>query len=75
MVEVRIGVRDIAREITFESDESAEEIAEQVSRAVEGGSGVLSLTDERGRRIMVPVSGLGYVDVGAAERGKVGFGR
>lgn len=74
-VEVRIGVRDIAREITFESRESAEDIVEQVNQAVERGSGVLSLVDEKGRRIMVPVSGLGYVDVGATERGQVGFGR
>ncbi|HET7306146.1 MAG TPA: DUF3107 domain-containing protein [Segeticoccus sp.] len=74
-MEVRIGVRDIAREIAFESDESAEAVAEQVNKAVEAGSGVLALTDDKGRRVMVPVAGLGYVDIGATERGQVGFGR
>ncbi|HET8599927.1 MAG TPA: DUF3107 domain-containing protein [Segeticoccus sp.] len=74
-MEVRIGVRDIAREITFESHESADTITEQVSKAVDAGSGVLSFIDERGRRILVPVAGLGYVDLGATERGQVGFGR
>lgn len=73
-MEVRIGVRNVAREITLESAASAETVAEAVAKAVTAGSGVLTLEDEKGRQVIVPVDALGYVDIGATERGQVGFG-
>ena len=36
--------------------------------------GVLSLLDERGRRILVPADKLAYVEIAEAESRKVGFG-
>jgi len=32
------------------------------------------LTDDKGRRVMVPAGALGYVEVGEPSRGRVGFG-
>jgi hypothetical protein len=71
-VEVRIGVRDVAREISFESAQSATEVQDQVTAALDGGS-VLALTDDKGRVVVVPVAALGYVHIGEQAKGRVGF--
>jgi hypothetical protein len=72
-VEVKIGVQNVAREITLESDQTPEQVSETVREALADG-GLLSLTDDKGRLVLVPVASIGYVDVGAAEKGRVGFG-
>jgi hypothetical protein len=72
-VEVKIGVQNVAREITFETDASSQEVAKAVAEAVEKGT-MLTLTDEKGRQVMVPGSVLGYVSLGESERRGVGFG-
>lgn len=75
-MQIRIGVRDVAREITLESEETSEGVRDAVTSALsdKDGSGVLSLTDERGGTVLVPVRSLGYVEIGASEKGRVGFG-
>ncbi|WP_432496653.1 MULTISPECIES: DUF3107 domain-containing protein [Kineococcus] len=72
-MEVRIGVQNVARELVFESAQTSEEITSAVTAALSEGT-VLQLKDEKGRTLVVPVASLGYVDVGAAEVRKVGFG-
>lgn len=72
-MEVKIGVRDVAREVTLESELSADEVKAAVDAAVSSGS-LLKLTDDRGRVVMIPGALIGYVEIGAPERGKVGFG-
>jgi hypothetical protein len=72
-VEITIGVRDLPREITVESDQSADEVAAAVAAALEGKA-ALELLDSRGRRVIVPVAGIGYVEIGAETRTRVGFG-
>ena len=71
-MEVRIGVQNVAREITFETTLSADELVAAVKAAREGD--VLELTDEKGGRIIVPTASLGYVTTGAERRTGVGFG-
>lgn len=72
-MEVRIGVQNVAREIAFESNQAVEEVAKTVTSALAEG-GVLTLADDRGRQYFVPVAAVGYVHVGEAEKGRVGFG-
>jgi hypothetical protein len=72
-VEVKIGVLNVAREIVVESMQSPEEIEALVTTALTEG-GLLNLVDDSGRRVIVPVATIGYVDVGAAKKGSVGFG-
>jgi hypothetical protein len=72
-VEVKIGVRNVAREITLESAQSADEVAAAVDAALASGS-ALRLTDDKGRVVVVPTNVLGYVEIGAPEGRKVGFG-
>ncbi|HEY7719060.1 MAG TPA: DUF3107 domain-containing protein, partial [Pedococcus sp.] len=52
-MEVKIGVQNVAREITFDTDATAEEVAKAVSQAVDKG-GLLTLTDSKGRQVLVP---------------------
>lgn len=72
-MEITIGVRDMPREITLESDQAAEEIAAAVAAALDGRT-ALELVDNHGRRVIVPTSAIGYVEIGAETRVRVGFG-
>ena len=72
-MEVRIGVRDVAREISFETNESGDAIGAAVADALRDGT-LLDLTDDKGRRYFVPATMIGFVHVGESEKGKVGFG-
>jgi hypothetical protein len=71
-VEIRIGVQNVSREITIDTDMSADAVAEAVAKAT--GGGTLDLTDAKGRRVVVPGSALGYVDIGEEAKRRVGFG-
>jgi hypothetical protein len=73
-VEVKIGVQHAARELALESSATSEEISATVAKALESGQGLLSLDDEKGRRILVPIAKLAYVEIGEPEARKVGFG-
>lgn len=72
-MEITIGVRDVAREITIESPLSAEELKETVKAAVDAGTS-LELTDENGTQVLVPGGALGYVRLGSETPRRVGFG-
>ena len=74
-MEVKIGVQHAPREIVFESKQTPEEIETAVSSALAGGgSEVLSLEDEHGRKILVPSGRVAYVEIGEHSGRKVGFG-
>ncbi|GAA4158324.1 DUF3107 domain-containing protein [Gryllotalpicola daejeonensis] len=72
-MEIRIGILNAPRELSFETDDSASEVGSKVSAAITGGSPVLELTDNKGAQYLVPVAGLAYVQIGAEETRRVGF--
>jgi len=73
MVEITIGVQNLPREIVLESDQTADEVAAAVAAAL-AGRPALELVDSRGRHVIVPTASLGYVEIGAETKGRVGFG-
>jgi hypothetical protein len=73
-VEVKIGVQHANRELVLESDQTPDEVQEQVAEALSGKTGLLQLTDDKGRRILVPADRLAYVEIGEVSTRKVGFG-
>ncbi|MBX6383390.1 MAG: DUF3107 domain-containing protein [Microbispora sp.] len=73
-MEIKIGVRSVHRELVVETDLSAEEIEEELRKALAVDKGVFSLTDTKGRRVIVPVASLGFVEIGEDESRPVGFG-
>jgi hypothetical protein len=73
-VEIKIGVQHAARELSLESELSAEEVEKTVSAALTGKSSLLVLADEKGRKIIVPTDRLAYVEIGEPASRRVGFG-
>ncbi|WP_069815669.1 DUF3107 domain-containing protein [Streptomyces sp. TP-A0874] len=73
-MEVKIGVQHAPREIVLESGQSAEEVERAVTEAFAKKSELLTLVDERGRKVLVPVERLAYVEVGEPSGRRVGFG-
>lgn len=71
-MEVRIGVQFAARELVVESTEELAAIEEQFAQAVSAG-GVLSLTDIKGKKVLIPAEKVAYIEIGAAALGTVGF--
>lgn len=72
-MEVRIGITDVAREVSITTDTSADDVIKALAGARESG-GMLELTDEKGRRLVVPADRVGYLDLGAPDSRPVGFG-
>ncbi|MDX6325801.1 MAG: hypothetical protein QOK15_2155 [Nocardioidaceae bacterium] len=72
-MEVKIGVQHATRELVIDTSLSTDEIEAEVSKALTGEAGVLSLVDIKGRRILVPSEKLAYVELGAPTTGQVGF--
>ena len=73
-MEVKIGVQYAVRELVLESAQSPEEVSKAVSDALKADLGVLTLVDEKGRRILVPADKLAYVEIAESEQRRVGFG-
>ncbi|MFF7972060.1 DUF3107 family protein [Streptomyces sp. NPDC007905] len=73
-MEVKIGVQHAPREIVLESGLSVEEVECVVSDALAGKTQLLSLEDEKGRKVLVPTDRLAYVEIGEPTIRKVGFG-
>ena len=72
-MEVKIGIQNVGREIVFESAQTADAVADVVAEALNGQK-ELRLKDDKGRLIMVPAGVIGYVEIGAEEVRRVGFG-
>jgi hypothetical protein len=72
-MEIRIGIRQSSREISFESTATAKEVEAQVAAALEGSAKVLKLSDDKGRLFVIPTEALAYVEIGAEETRRVGF--
>jgi hypothetical protein len=75
-MEIRIGVVYTARELTLETDDSVEQVAELIEGALRNGDTMLWLVDTKGRRVGVPTDKIAFVEV-AADAGaqKMGFAR
>jgi hypothetical protein len=73
-VEVKIGITDSPRELVFNTALSPSEVEELVTGALGKSSDVLALTDDKGRRFVVNSAKIAYVEIGAADSRRVGFG-
>lgn len=71
-MEVRIGVQNTAREIVFETNATVEEITKEIESAVKNKS-LLSLIDDKGKKILVPGESLAFIEIGGSEQRRVGF--
>ena len=73
-MEVKVGVADTARELLINSSQTPEEVEALVADALlKGSAGTLTLTDDKGRRYLVPAVRVAYVEIGTADSRRVGF--
>ena len=74
---MRIGVTYSAKELDVEVPDgtSAEDLRDQVSKALADDDNVLWLTDRKGRQVGIPASKVAYVEIGSPhEERRIGFG-
>ena len=72
-MDIKVGVKQVSREIVVESNQTAAEVEKAVATALDN-DGVLVLSHAHGRKVLVPAASIGYVDIGEETARRVGFG-
>jgi len=72
-MEVKVGIRDIAREVVVETAATAAEVERQLEAALRDDQ-VFALADDKGRKVLIPARTIAYVDLGQEHVRAVGFG-
>jgi hypothetical protein len=72
-VEVKIGVTNANRELSLESNQSADDVLKAVNAALTHEDGLFTLADDKGRTVFVPAEKLAYVEVVDASSRRMGF--
>ena len=72
-MEIKIGVKHLAREVVVELDQSPEQVTQAFRQAVAEHS-VLAYTDTHGRQYLFPADAVAYIEIGQQNARPVGFG-
>ena len=72
-MDIELGIQNVARPVNFSTDESADNVSQAIAQAVADNT-TIDLTDDKGRRIIVPAEALGYAIIGSETKHAVGFG-
>lgn len=72
-MDIRIGIKHSSRELSFESAQSPEEIEKLVEAALASSAKLLTLSDAKGNRYLVPSDSITYLEIGGEETRRVGF--
>jgi len=72
-VEIKIGVKNLAREVVVDLDQTVDAFKATFEKALLDGT-VLSLTDTHGRQVLIPADAVAYVEIGQPNARPVGFG-
>jgi hypothetical protein len=75
-VEVKIGIQSIPRELVVDTDATPEEVERDLAVALSAkdGSPVFALTTQKGGRVLIPADKIAFVEFGADQSRRVGFG-
>jgi hypothetical protein len=76
-VDVRIGVTQTPKEIEVEMGDGADadKLVAQIEKALNAETGMLWLTDRRGKRVGVPAAKVAWIELdSSADDRRVGFG-
>jgi hypothetical protein len=74
VIEVRIGVVDSPKELILELEEDASELVEKVNSASGDTSGMIWMTDSKGKQVGVALSRIAYLEIEPERPRTVGFG-
>ena len=72
-MDIRIGITNSPREITFESAQTAAEVEALVAAGLQDGSPFIKLTDNKGKIFIVPSGSFAYIELGSELSRRVGF--
>ena len=72
-MEIRIGITNSARELSFETDRPVAELEQSVASQLKDDDGVVRLEDAKGHVYLIPVKSLGYIEFANEPVRKVGF--
>ncbi|MGD0559938.1 MAG: DUF3107 domain-containing protein [Streptosporangiaceae bacterium] len=73
-MEVKIGIQSVPRELIVETDATPEQVEESLADALRVPHGVLTLTGRNGGRLLVPADKVAFLEYGANDSRRVGFG-
>lgn len=72
-MDIRIGIVNSPRELSFESSQSAAEIEKAVADALSTDAKYVKLSDDKGKVYIVPTVSFAYLEVGSEESRRIGF--
>jgi hypothetical protein len=72
-VEIKVGIQHVNREVVVESSESASAVEKSLAEAMKNDT-FFTVTDDRGRKVLIPATKIAYVDLGEENARRVGFG-
>lgn len=72
-MDIRIGIANSPRELSFESSQTAAEVEQAVAAALDSDAKFLRLTDDKGKLYIVPTASFSYLEVGSESTRRVGF--
>ena len=72
-MDIRIGIANSPRELSFESTQTAAEIEKAVSAALDADAKFIKLTDDKGKLYIIPTASFSYLEVGTEESRRIGF--
>ncbi len=72
-MDIRIGIANSPREISFESSQSSADVEKVVADALAADAKYVRLADAKGNVYVVPTASLAYLEIGSEESRRVGF--
>ena len=72
-MELRIGIHQSPRELSFETDLGAAAVEQLIAKAIEDDAPIVRFTDDKGRIYLVDRDRITFVEIGAETTRRVGF--
>jgi SOS-response transcriptional repressor LexA len=72
-VDIRIGIINSPRELSFETDKSTAEIEKIVVAALEGDAKFMKLVDDKNRVYLIALDTFAYIEFGSDSSRRIGF--
>ena len=71
-MDIKVGIQYVSREVVVDTADSAKDVEKAFVSGHDDGS--LRLTDNHGRKVLIPPSKIAYIDLGEENARRVGFG-
>lgn len=72
-MEIRIGIVNSPRELSFETEGTPDEIRDRVQKASVAGDVLIPFADSKGKEYLVAAASIAYLEIGTDTTRRVGF--